>query len=105
LNKIVAEGKKPDSFVLIYTDQEDVAGSHRSNDSLYIASVFKAKVKTMFESYGDEHFIEMPIKRNLTLIDEQYRNFASKCKQILETPIDEIGEIFLLPQGGIDQIN
>ena len=49
--------------------------------------------------------MDFPILENLTNIDFHYREFAKKCHQLLETPINEVGQVVLFSQGGVDQIN
>ena len=46
-----------------------------------------------------------PVTKDVTNIDLLYEYFAKELKDLFLLPFEEIRQIFLLPQGGIDQIN
>lgn len=95
-------GKQIDKCLFVYTDQEDA--KFRLTDTLHFATILKRKLELIY-GFGEQIFMDFPILENLTNIDFQYREFAKKCHQILETPMSEVGQVVLFSQGGIDQIN
>ncbi len=105
IQKIIDEGDQIHNFILVYTDQQDANEGHRSNDSLHIASIFRKKVQQLFSFLEDGVFSCVPITEKVTDIDHQYVMLSKTCRNILQTPDDQIEKIILLAQGGIDQIN
>jgi len=105
IEKLQQENKKPEIFVLVYTDQTDDE-KHRKSDTLFYAQIFKRKIIENFH-YTNAQFIEYTITEKVTDYDFQYQKFnvAIKNKEIIPYDPEEIEKIYLLPQGGIDQIN
>lgn len=95
-------GKQIDKCLFVYTDQEDI--KFRLTDTLHFATILKRKLELVY-GFGEQIFMDFPILESLTNIDFQYREFAKKCHQILETPMSGVGQVVLFSQGGIDQIN
>ena len=94
--------KQIDKCLLVFTDQTDP--KFRDTDTLHFKTILKGKLKETYE-FKEDIFMEFPIRENVTVIDYQYVDFAKKCREILETPEEEIEQVVLLTQGGIDQIN
>lgn len=86
-------------------DKEKVKEIHWKNDTLFVSQIFKAKIQYLFPDESDEKFKFFTISEDLTNIDKHYLDFRNKCPEIFDCKEDEINRIFLLPQGGIDQIN
>ena len=87
----------------VYTDQEQdlVDADFKKNDTLYFKSILQKYFDQCFKGLL---FKDFPINNNVKDIDAQYKHFyaiglqLSKANQLPD-------QIFLLPQGGIDQIN
>jgi len=96
-----------DCWFLVDTnqDKEKVKEQHWKNDTLFVSRIFKAKLQYVFPDEKDEKFKYHTITEELTNIDKQYLDFRRKCPYIFDLKEEEINQIFLLPQGGIDQIN
>lgn len=94
--------QKIDKCLFVFTDQVDP--KFRDNDTLHFKTILKEKLKAAF-GLDEQVFMEFPIRENVTVIDFQYVDFAKRCKEILDTPEEEIQQVVLLTQGGIDQIN
>lgn len=90
-----------DEIWLVFTDQKDAAEPHKLNDTLYFKEIVKRKIKNEFP---DVQFHEYGIEEKVRDIDFQYLQFG---KEILTLAANqqEIEKVYLLPQGGIDQIN
>jgi len=96
-------------LILVYTDQGDLDISieqHKRNfcrDTVYFREIIRKKLLPNGLPQEDEP-ADIVIETRTTDIDYQYNDFASKCKSLFDDA-DNIQQIFLLAQGGIDQIN
>jgi hypothetical protein len=104
LNHIIKESpiELIEKCILVYTDQTDP--KFRGTDTLYFKEILKYKLREAF-GIPDEKFVDYGIHEQVTKIDFQYNQFAKECKTILETPEEEVNQVIILAQGGIDQIN
>lgn len=99
-----------DSIVPVYTDQKDLnlddpkQRNNYNRDTVFYKSILKETYKDKFPQIKDAEFIDISIEKRVTDIDFQYNYFANRCKIIFENA-QNIENIFLLAQGGIDQIN
>jgi hypothetical protein len=99
-----------DQYILIYTDQRDVDNSNKqykrnfNRDTLYFREIIRKKLRLAGDNASDADTNDIAITEKSTDIDFQYRDFAIKCKNLFSAK-EEINQIFLLAQGGIDQIN
>jgi len=59
----------------------------------------------IYPDFTEDQFLLVPIQQKVTDIDFQYVEIAKTCKSFLQTPVEEISQLILLAQGGIDQIN
>ena len=86
----------------VYTDQQD-DDNFRWSDTLYYKAIIQKYFEERYTS-KDISYHDYRIDRNVKNIDIQYRDFYQKGLEIVleRTTIENI---FLLPQGGIDQIN
>lgn len=85
----------------VYTDQQKEVDHFQSGDTLY----YKQIIQKYFESnYQGVFYKDYPITENVKDIDAQYIDFYSKALALINNT-EPISNIFLLPQGGIDQIN
>jgi len=92
-------------IVIVYTDQpEDVADDYRRNDTVSYASILKEYIKRKYKNLQEVEFIDIPITANVSDVDANYKLFAKGFSKIFGNQ-ETLHEIFLLPQGGIDQIN
>jgi len=99
-----------DIFILIYTDQSDLDMSNPqhlrnfSRDTVYFKTIIRKHLPYFeLEEYPEGDF-DIAVSQRATDIDFQYKQFAVECKSLFENQ-ETINQIFLLPQGGIDQIN
>lgn len=95
-------GSQIHKCLFVFTDQSDER--FKKNDTLHFATILKKKLDLQF-GFTDETFMEYPIHDNLTNIDFQYTSFAKECQSILQTPVEDVKQVILFSQGGIDQIN
>ena len=104
--KIVKENNLT-KFIIVYTDQIDLKDNdkNKQRDTLYFAEIIKKHYYEKLEKSGRTDFIDICINKNVTDIDYQYNYFAKELKEKLKINNNEINKIYLLPQGGIDQIN
>lgn len=104
------ESKQIHNYLLIYTDQEQefklekIKSSHYNNDTLYFKDIVADGLKKL-PLLSQAQYDEYGIFEQVANIDFQYEHFATSCKDLLLDQPENIGEILLLPQGGIDQIN
>ncbi|MCX8020848.1 MAG: hypothetical protein N2747_10180 [Chitinophagaceae bacterium] len=89
----------PDAFMWVYTNQQDENFKH--SDTLYYKEILQNFASSIFQQ---AKHISYEIKEKVRDIDFQYQDFLNKAKQIIEQK-DHIQNIWILPQGGIDQIN
>ncbi|MEA5461609.1 hypothetical protein VB796_21255 [Arcicella sp. LKC2W] len=97
-----------DVIMLVYTDQEEAFKSGRvkfqnkENDSVYYADIISKLIKE------DSFFINTEIDQfaitdNVTDLGYQYDDFKRINHLLLYS--EQVKQVFLYPQGGIDQIN
>jgi len=97
-----------DVIMLVYTDQEEAFKSgkvkyqNKENDSLFYADIISKLIKE------DSFFLNTEIDQfaitdNVTDLGYQYDDFKRINKYLLYS--EEVKQVFLYPQGGIDQIN
>ncbi|TAD85873.1 MAG: hypothetical protein EAY75_10215 [Bacteroidetes bacterium] len=85
----------------VYTDQQNEKEHFKAGDTLFY--------KTILQSYFEERYPSLTyqnyaIHDRVKDVDEQYRRFYKIALSLVDRKA-EIENIFLLPQGGIDQIN
>jgi hypothetical protein len=108
INEISRESKI-DKIYFVFTNQQDLdlTNKNQSNnykkDTLFYKEILKKMLVEKF-FYSEDNFNEIEIKEKVTDIDFQYNEFAKKCKSLFDEK-ENIDKIYLLPQGGIDQIN
>lgn len=97
-----------DVIMLVYTDQEEafkngkVKFQNKENDSIYYADIISKLIKKdVF--FAKTEIDPFAITENVTDLGYQYDDFK-RINQSLLYP-DEVKQVFLYPQGGIDQIN
>lgn len=91
------------TILFVYTDQSEDS-PHRFNDTLYFKELAKLYVQEKFSNV--KNFSEIAIRENPADIDFQYDSFHKKFKEnTFKEIIKESEEIWLLPQGGLDQVN
>lgn len=97
-----------DVIMLVFTDQEEeylagrVAEYHKNNDSLFFAEVLEKLLKSdiYFQNTEIDLFV---VNKNVYDLAFQYDDFK-RINDYLLYP-EEVKQVFLYPQGGIDQIN
>jgi hypothetical protein len=89
--------------LLVHTDQEHADDRFRNNDTLYFSAIIREWISKEL-AISKEDVIELKITENATDIDRLYKQFAS-IKNIIPDLKEGFQDVFLLAQGGIDQIN
>lgn len=91
------------TILFVYTDQSEDS-PHHFNDTLYFKELAKLYVQEKFSNV--KNFSEIAIRENPADIDFQYDSFYKKFKEnTFKEIIKESEELWLLPQGGLDQVN
>jgi hypothetical protein len=112
-SKVIGEirGKNTiDYVVLVYTDQQkefeanQVEQFNYNNDTLFFKDIILKAFKKD-PKWSNTEFDEYVVQEKVVDIDFQYAHFGKGIEDLFLTNRDEIGQVFLLPQGGIDQIN
>lgn len=107
--KLLRDGISIDYILTIYTNQESefskgiVKKRFFNNDTLFFNDIIVKKLKEIPELSHTE-FDEYGIFEQVANIDFQYKHFGEVHKDSLFLDTN-IKNIYLLPQGGIDQIN
>jgi SOS response regulatory protein OraA/RecX len=108
-NRII-DSNKINELVIVYTDQQDLDTNNKQNernynrDTVYYSKLFRKYIPGKFSHLADNALHDIGITEKATDIDYQYNEFAKKLVPQFGEP-ENIEKIFLLPQGGIDQIN
>jgi hypothetical protein len=93
----------PEKVLIVHTDQEDADERHRSNDTLYFSEIFRRWL-IIREGMQESQIDSFAVTRSATDIDRLYKSFKAKGQQLTETN-GGFENVYLLAQGGIDQIN
>lgn len=112
--KQISKDNKLSSIFIVYTDQKDLDLEIKANsnnydrDTLHFKEIIVKKIIEVTESVIEEltvkDFYKLEISEKVIDIDFQYKEFAKKCRTLFDDT-QQIKQVFLLPQGGIDQIN
>jgi hypothetical protein len=110
LTNLKAKAVQIDLIMLVYTDQQkgfdnqQVKAYNYNNDTLYFADIIQRYIRE--DAYFDAtEFDEFVIEEEVTNVDFQYDFFEKQNKDLFLYTDREIEHVYLLPQGGIDQIN
>lgn len=97
----------PDEIFLVATDQEKEIVGERfwKNDSILYAEVLKILIANKYKKEGGYKFVVPKIKDNVAYLDTMYDFFNNAMKKKDWKGLDQLDNIFLLNQGGIDAIN
>lgn len=101
INHIISKGKEINELWIVYTDQNEAALQFKNNDTLFFKGIIKQKFQSILPN---TIFVDYKISEEVKDIDKQYEAFYQKALSLTERR-NEIENIYLLPQGGIDQIN
>lgn len=85
----------------VYTNQSDIDDKYKKSDTLFFKDIIK---KAIHEEFPNVTLVDYEVSEQVTNIDFQYEDFFRKGKRIIAEQ-EKISKIYLLPQGGIDQIN
>lgn len=102
IEKIFLEEKNLKEVKLVYTDQDNI--NYRNGDTLYFSSIITKYLELTYNLDVDE----FGVWNSPADIDIQYADFKHKRSQAntnLLPPNEEVSLIYLLVQGGMDQIN
>ena len=106
----IIKDNRIDDFVLVYTDQKDLDKTnekslgHFNSDTISFRNIFRRQLQEQHPDLPNNQESDIAVTEKTADIDFQYRNFAITCKARYEQE-PEIQQVFLLAQGGIDQIN
>lgn len=93
---------------LVVTDQNPINEHHYKNDTIFFGRILEAHFDELYNNkFNTEPVIELlVVKENLTDLEFQYKFWKKDFAQISGSsePMST-RKIFLLPQGGIDQVN
>ncbi|GAB4017538.1 hypothetical protein [Spirosoma koreense] len=109
VEQLAQEQKPVDTVLLIYTNQEkeycegNVKAFHYNNDTIHLTTVIELMLK-QHPWLTDAEFDQYEIYERVADIDYQYEQFSARNHSLFDN-VDDIKSIFLLPQGGIDQVN
>lgn len=98
-------------LLMVYTDQQkdmDAGKIKRIKNYLDDTLYFKDIIQRYFQedpAFDMVIFDEYGIETEVANIDYQYRHFREVKSDLFLVEVSHIARIFLLPQGGIDQIN
>lgn len=110
LENLKAKAVQIDLIMLVYTDQQkgfdnqQVKAYNYNNDTLYFADIIQRYIKED-DYFNQTEFDEFVIQEEVTNVDFQYDFFEKQNKDLFLYKETEIEHVYLLPQGGIDQIN
>jgi hypothetical protein len=104
-----SDNEKPQihEIIVVYTNQSDLNESNKKfsdNDTIYYKDILEKHLRSKFSNLQHCIFKNIAVEEKVKDIDHQYIEFGKKCKSLYEDK-DNIKQIFLLAQGGIDQIN
>jgi hypothetical protein len=106
----IISGHTIHELILVYTDQKDIdttnkkSLTHFNSDTISFRNIFRRQLLELYPSLPNNPASDIAVTEKTADIDFQYRNFAITCKALYELE-PEILQVFLLAQGGIDQIN
>lgn len=106
----IIRDNKIDDFVLVYTDQKDIDTTnkkslgHFNSDTISFRNIFRRQLQEQHPDFPNNPDCDIAVTEKTADIDFQYKNFAITCKTLYEQE-PEIEQVFLLAQGGMDQIN
>ena len=103
--------EKIDYLLIVFTDQEKdwlngkiKIKKNYADDTLYFKDIVWRTLKHNHK-WKNVTFDEYVVETDVANIDYQYTHFKEVKSELFLIEPQEIGQIFLLPQGGIDQIN
>ncbi len=109
--KILDENIPIHKCILVYTDQEQewqdgkVKDNHYNSDTFYFKEIIYQALQRK-GIFTEAQLDEYAIYEQITNIDLHYKKFGKGMEDLIgQTDSDEIDKIYLLPQGGLDQIN
>lgn len=88
-----------DAICIVFTNQQDAEERYRKNDTVFFKELIK---KWIIEEIPEIKVFEYAVLEKAFETDFQYTSFSTFLKSF---DIEMYNQAFLLPQGGIDQIN
>lgn len=94
-----------DDFYFVFTNQQDIDVKDKNyhRDTLHYKDIIKRYLQKHYK-VEDRLLHDIEITHKAVDYDFQYRQFAQTCRVLFDDK-DNIEHIYLLAQGGIDQIN
>jgi len=89
-------------LIFIATDQENAKERFRKSDTIEYADILEKLIKEDFPAINVDNFV---VFKEVTDLDYQFNQFQSDLKKASLIDNNEIEEVYLMAQGGIDQIN
>lgn len=104
--------KTKTKIILVFTNQESehalglVSDYHYNCDTLFFQNIISNWILKKFSSYLDSGSIgKIEIKERVTDIDFHYNQFEKNLISKFNIKKEDIENVYLLAQGGINQIN
>ncbi len=104
IDKLTSEGNQPDYVLLVYTNQYESTPEFADMDTVHYADLIEQAINNAYPKIKTDVY-EVGYGTDVVNMDELYRHFGSRHRDLLLLAPDEVKELYLLPQGGIDQIN
>lgn len=91
--------------LLVDTDQEETF-KQRAKDTLFFSHLVQNQILKSFSRQKTSiQFETITVKKDVTNIDKLYPLMESKGRHLFQLKYEDIDQVYLFPQGGIDQIN
>jgi hypothetical protein len=104
----ITSNYKIDDIVIVYTNQRNLdlqnKSVHFNNDTISFRMILRQTLQEMYPELPSSPKSDVEVTEFGANIDHQYRTFAVTCRMLFEQE-PEIENVFLLAQGGMDQIN
>lgn len=107
-DSLVGDNKTPDLVMLVCTNQPvppETEIRHYENDTCFFSRILGEKLRERMPHLVNKDILHYEIRERLTDIDFQYREFDRAAGSMIPLDGEELKQVILLAQGGIDQIN
>lgn len=101
---LAQKDKKPDYLLLVVTNQTLADERYRKNDTVHYGFIIEKKLSEIYPEIEFDNY-ELGFNEDVANLDALYTHFGKQRNDLLLVPPDQVSNVYLLPQGGIDQIN
>lgn len=105
----ILEKYEINKLILVYTNQTDLdlmdlrQENNFNRDTINYKNILIKVLIEKFPKLNDVVINDIAIEQKVADIDYQYEYFGRRLKELMQA--DDVENLFILPQGGIDQIN